>query len=62
MDSCEHPDFPGAQYERGPTSKNESMFPFEKKIADEIEARCGKQTSPQSGNEGVSSARSGPGS
>lgn len=42
-----HPDFPGASYARGPTDKNDAMFPFERKMADAIEARCGgKATSP----------------
>jgi hypothetical protein len=41
------PDFPGSQYERGPSDKNPSMFDFEKKMADAIERRCGPATPPQ---------------
>lgn len=44
------PAFASSQYERGPTDTNSAMFPFEKKQAEAIEARCGKTTSPQDDN------------
>jgi len=49
MDSyLPEPDFPGSQYPRGPTDKNSAMFPFERRMADAIESRCGgRATSPQ---------------
>lgn len=39
-----------SQYERGPSDVNSSMNPSEKAVAQAIESRYGKATSPQAGN------------
>ena len=48
-DDCCCPGFKDSQYNRGPSDKNPAMFDFERKMADAIEARCGRATDPQSG-------------
>lgn len=52
MDDMPHygPDFPSSVYERGPTSRTPDEFPFERRIREAIEDRCGgRATSPQHG-------------
>jgi hypothetical protein len=43
---CCGPGFASSQYPRGSTDKNQSMFPFERKMAEAIEARTGKTNVP----------------